>query len=128
MCLQNFIRDSQTQTSAALQLRLERFKNFLELLWCEATASVGKTDLPVVAERRNSHGQSPSLGHRVQGAVRKDAKHLLDPVAVCKGECRFDFEVPHDLYRRCAVGAREGAKGVLKHWKQVDDRHFISLL
>src|SRR6266567_1956954 len=95
--LHNLIHNGQSQSGPALELRLERLKNFLHHLRAHPRASVGKTELPVAARLLNAHGQGAAFFHRPDRVFAEIPKHLLHPVAIYERIDPLRLVAPVDL-------------------------------
>src|SRR6266849_2498412 len=97
MCLHNLIHNGQPQAGPALELRLERLKDFLHHLWAHPRTGISKTKLPVAANFFNAHRQSSALFHRADGVFAEIPEDLLHPVAIDKRIDLFGRVAPLDL-------------------------------
>ena len=82
MRLHDLVDDGQSEPGAAFEVRLEGLEDLFGLLRRHAGSGIGKTDLPVVAQGFDGHGQRAAVLHGADRILTKIPEHLLDLVAV----------------------------------------------
>src|ERR1700674_1032705 len=82
MRLDDLVDHSQSETRAALKVRLKGFEYFLGLLRRHATSSIRKTHLPIVSQLLDGHFERATVPHGANRILSKIPKHLFDFVRV----------------------------------------------
>ena len=82
MGLHDLVDHRQAQASSTLKVRLKGFENLFCLLRSHSGSSVGKGDLPVVAQALDTDSQAATVAHRAHRVLTEIPENLFDPVAV----------------------------------------------
>ena len=96
MRLHDLVDDRQPESGAAFEVRLERLKDFFDLLRRHAGSGIDKRDLPVVAQRFDRRGQRSAVLHGAHRILTEIPEHLLELVAIGDSPGLAHGEAPLD--------------------------------